>query len=615
VAGSGGESAGHLSGPQGVAVSGSGDLYVTDTGNNRISEFSKAGAFVRAFGKDVGGSGVDVCTSSCVAGTQGGDAGQLGNPVAVVVSGSGDVYVADTLNDRVSEFTQAGVFVQAFGKDVGGSGVDVCTSSCVAGSGGGDAGELEGPTGIGLAGSGDVYVTERFNDRVSEFTQAGVFVRAFGKDVGGSGVDVCTSSCVAGSGGGNSGQLALPVGLGVSGSGDVYVGDGNNRRVDEFSQAGAFVRAFGKDVGGNGVDVCTGSCRPGSFGGNAGQITSPAGVGVSGSGAVYVADFGEDRVAEFGLSNAAPVAVSDAYSTNEDTALTVSTASGVLANDSDGDNDPLTAVAYTDPQHGVLTHNADGSFSYTPDSNFHGQDSFTYRANDGTSDSSPATVTITVNQVNTGNPGNPGNPVDHPPVAVGDAAKLRENSGATTISVLANDTDTDGGPKSVAALTQPAHGTAAITSGGADVTYTPARGYCNTGKGGVPDTFSYTLNGGSQATVAVTVSCAPLPRLTIGHRAAHTTRTATSIRLTCKVARCQGTLSLQATSLGTRIQHAKASRSAHFNLRAGTTKLIRVQTPAASRKQLATRHRAVARAVAHLRNRPTVKRLVTLAIH
>ena len=131
-------------------------------------------------------------------------------------------------------------------------------------------------------------------------------------------------------------------------------------------------------------------------------------------------------------------------------------------------------------------------------------------------------------------------------MAVGDAAKVAENAAATTIAVLANDTDVDGGPKSVAAITQPAHGAAAITGGGAGVTYTPARGYCNTGKGSVPDTFSYTLNGGSQATVAVTVACTSQPRLTIGHRAARTTRTATSIRLTCKVARCKGTLSLQA---------------------------------------------------------------------
>ena len=82
-----------------------------------------------------------------------------------------------------------------------------------------------------------------------------------------------------------------------------------------------------------------------------------------------------------------PVAVADAYSTNEDTPLTVS-AAGVLANDTDVDADPLTAVLVTGPAHGTLTLNADGSFLYTPAANYHGTDSFTYRANDGTLSSS-----------------------------------------------------------------------------------------------------------------------------------------------------------------------------------------------------------------------------------
>jgi hypothetical protein len=122
-------------------------------------------------------------------------------------------------------------------------------------------------------------------------------------------------------------------------------------------------------VGGSGVDVCTSACA----GGGAGQLNLPSGVAVSG-GEVYVADTSNNRVAEFGPTNAPPVALADAYSTNEDTALTVGApASGVLGNDPDGDNDPLTAVGYTDPQHGTLSHNADGTFSYTPDSNFNGR--------------------------------------------------------------------------------------------------------------------------------------------------------------------------------------------------------------------------------------------------
>src|SRR5205085_423177 len=88
--------------------------------------------------------------------------------------------------------------------------------------------------------------------------------------------------------------------------------------------------------------------------------------------------------------NDAPVAVADSYSTNEDTALTVA-APGVLGNDTDVDNDPLTAAVVSNPAHGSLTLNADGSFTYTPNLNYNGPDSFTYKANDGTVDSNTAT--------------------------------------------------------------------------------------------------------------------------------------------------------------------------------------------------------------------------------
>ena len=93
--------------------------------------------------------------------------------------------------------------------------------------------------------------------------------------------------------------------------------------------------------------------------------------------------------------NVAPVAVDDAYATEEDTRLTVP-ASGVLGNDTDDDGDALTAVPDSGPGNGTLTLNANGSFDYTPNAGFFGTDSFTYHANDGSDDSNVAAVTITV---------------------------------------------------------------------------------------------------------------------------------------------------------------------------------------------------------------------------
>jgi CSLREA domain-containing protein len=111
-------------------------------------------------------------------------------------------------------------------------------------------------------------------------------------------------------------------------------------------------------------------------------------------------DIGAFELQEAAVCNTAPVANDDAaYSTDEDTVLNVS-AAGVLANDTDGEDDSLNAIHVAGPPHGSLTMNSDGSFSYTPNANFNGTDSFTYKANDGSLDSNVATVTITVNAVN-----------------------------------------------------------------------------------------------------------------------------------------------------------------------------------------------------------------------
>ncbi|HKP70182.1 MAG TPA: tandem-95 repeat protein [Pyrinomonadaceae bacterium] len=97
------------------------------------------------------------------------------------------------------------------------------------------------------------------------------------------------------------------------------------------------------------------------------------------------------------VCNTAPVANNDGYSTDEDTALS---GGSVLGNDTDGESDPLVATLVVGPTHAQsFSLNGDGTFSYTPNSNYHGTDSFTYKANDGSLDSNEATAIITVNAV------------------------------------------------------------------------------------------------------------------------------------------------------------------------------------------------------------------------
>ena len=99
------------------------------------------------------------------------------------------------------------------------------------------------------------------------------------------------------------------------------------------------------------------------------------------------------------MSNRAPIAVDNNYPTSEDTTLNIA-APGVLANDTDPDSDPLTAILVNGTTNGTLSLNGDGSFIYTPNANYSGPDSFTYKANDGKADSNVVTVSITVSPVN-----------------------------------------------------------------------------------------------------------------------------------------------------------------------------------------------------------------------
>jgi hypothetical protein len=275
-----------------------------------------------------------------------------------------------------------------------------------------------------------------------------------------------------------------------------------------------------------------------------------------------------------------PHAADDNATTPEDTALT----GNVLTND----NEATKATLVSDVAHGAVTLNADGSFTYTPAANYNGPDSFTYKASNSKHESATAKVTITVT------------PVDDAPVPIDDAITVAQDSAATRIDVLANDTDVDGGPKTVESVDQPAHGTV-----GDGPSYKPAAGYCNTRAGDSPDTFRYRLNGGASATVSVTVTCAPrtdpaptpVARVRIAHREIVAGKRSAPLRLTCKGdagATCAGSLWFQPTSLPDRLTGAGAKMK--FSVPAGTSKRVRVKLPASTVVRLKKRHKAVVRA-------------------
>ncbi len=204
-------------------------------------------------------------------------------------------------------------------------------------------------------------------------------------------------------------------------------------------------------------------------------------------------------------SNDGPTANDDTDSTSEFDDVVID----ALANDTDPDaTDVLTISAVdTTGTAGSVTNNGT-DVTYDPNGQFDDledgesdTDSFTYTVSDGNGGTDTATVTVTINGI-----------TDIPPTAVDDSATLAEDPGATAIDVLANDQNADGGPMTISSASDPANGTVVLTGGSSGahtgLTYEPDPNFCNDPPGTTTDDFTYTLNGGSTATVSVTVTCA-----------------------------------------------------------------------------------------------------------
>ena len=203
--------------------------------------------------------------------------------------------------------------------------------------------------------------------------------------------------------------------------------------------------------------------------------------------------------------NTAPVAKGDTYGVSEGATLNVPSASGVLANDTDAESNPLTALLVAKPANGTVALGSDGSFKYIHNGSETTSDKFTYRANDGKVNSNNvATVTISVT------------PVNDPPVASGDSYTVTEGAtlAATALGtlsaspaakgVLANDTDPEGDTLTAVLVDKPANGTVTLNANG---TFS----YIHNGSETTKDSFTYKGNDGKADSNVATVSISVTP--------------------------------------------------------------------------------------------------------
>jgi YD repeat-containing protein len=273
--GSQGTGDGQFNRPDAIDVDAEGNVWVGDQNNDRIQRFDLAGQYVDQFGSTGSGEGQfdfaypmglfaddngHVWVSDTLNhrvqrwsipdqatphlehlggfGEAGSEAGQLEAPSDVAIGPEGDLWVADTENDRIQRFDAQGELLSQFG------------------SAGSEDGQLNQPTGVEIDGEGNLWVVDRGNHRLQRFSPEGQFLSKFGEF------------------GFGEGKLAAPGQVAIDAAGDLWITD--YFRLQRFSPNGEFVGVVG-----------------------AGQLSQPTGIDIGPEGAVWVASSGNDKVFAF----------------------------------------------------------------------------------------------------------------------------------------------------------------------------------------------------------------------------------------------------------------------------------------------------------------------------
>jgi sugar lactone lactonase YvrE len=225
--GSAGSGNGQFDHPGDVAKDSKGNLWVADTYNHRIQKFSQAGAYL-----------LQVSLS-------GGGEGQPLHPSGLAVDANDNVYVADWASNRIEEFSSSGAYVRRIGSTGSGNG------------------QLSGPEDVAIDAKGNIWVSDTWNRRLQEFNAAGAFLR------------------VAGNTPGPFGQLGQPTGIDIDAKGNIYVADWEINRISVFNEVGEPIDVFGSEGAGNGA------------------LNRPDAIAVDGQGGIWVGDQDNSRLEEF----------------------------------------------------------------------------------------------------------------------------------------------------------------------------------------------------------------------------------------------------------------------------------------------------------------------------
>jgi sugar lactone lactonase YvrE len=220
----------------GITVDSETNIWVADSGNNRIQKFNSKGEYLSQFNIKCSPTGISNDTSGNLwivcyerilkynskgeslseVGSWGSGNGQVFMPYDVASDTAGNIWVADSGNNRIQKFNSKGEYLSQFGTEGDGQG------------------QFFLPVGVDVDSVGNIWVADAFNNRIQKFNSKGEYLSQFGSE------------------GSGNGQFSLPVGIDVDLSGNVWVGDTSNFRIQKFNSKGEYLSQFGTEGDGEG---------------------------------------------------------------------------------------------------------------------------------------------------------------------------------------------------------------------------------------------------------------------------------------------------------------------------------------------------------------------------
>ncbi|MDE1160665.1 MAG: Ig-like domain repeat protein [Acidobacteriaceae bacterium] len=257
-----------LASPSAVAYDAAGNLYIADANNHVIREVVKASGAIST----IAGTGVEGYDGDGGAATS----ALLDTPTGIAVDASGNVYIADSHNQRIRKVS-AGVITTIAGTGVAGFSGDGAAAT---------AATLNLPSAVAVSSAGVVYIADTDNQRVRQVSSTGVITTIAGTGDQGYTGDGAAATAAA---------LDSPTGVAIGSTGIVYVADSHNQRVRAISAAGTM-----STLAGSGTPTFSGDFGGDGASSTAALLAKPTGVSVDANGNVYVADTNNQRVRQLG---------------------------------------------------------------------------------------------------------------------------------------------------------------------------------------------------------------------------------------------------------------------------------------------------------------------------